>query len=331
MDAEEVQFYYDDDQLSDCESCVSGESNDESNDNNDGSLFGDDVVKLNEDVAVFDIIGHKFLSTLVDYDHEKRSCTTITAIYTMNWKNSRIKRARFQSFDIFRNALVGINNNNNNNYEDSCFVKYAWYCDSKEEIQRIVSDGFGHHQFRNRAGICLAPLNSLAKSVQNCIVDDDGLKHALLCRVLLENVGDESDDDVDVVSQNEYFVWSNKMNTHILPEYVVSFTTVLCLEGVPKDEHIRRKPETSLWMPFSTLISALSNVLPSYRMDLIIERHNDFKERKISRQEFIGTLKECVGRDFLIKLLKHCGAKGMKNTLDYKWKKGLLALEKKCG
>uniref|UniRef100_A0A803L8M2 RST domain-containing protein n=1 Tax=Chenopodium quinoa TaxID=63459 RepID=A0A803L8M2_CHEQI len=180
MDAEEVQFYYDDDQLSDCESCVSGESNDESNDNNDGSLFGDDVVKLNEDVAVFDIIGHKFLSTLVDYDHEKRSCTTITAIYTMNWKNSRIKRARFQSFDIFR---------------------------------------------------------------------------------------------------------------------------------VPKDEHIRRKPETSLWMPFSTLISALSNVLPSYRMDLIIERHNDFKERKISRQEFIGTLKECVGRDFLIKLLKHCGAK----------------------
>ncbi|XP_021718937.1 probable inactive poly [ADP-ribose] polymerase SRO5 isoform X2 [Chenopodium quinoa] len=314
---EEIQFNggvfaenYDDEQLSDCESCVSGESNDESNDSIERSLFGDDLVKVNEDVAIFDIIGHKFLSTLVDYDHEKKSSTTIAAIHTMNWKNSRIKQARFRSFDIFREALVGINNNNN--YEDgsvTSFMKYAWYCDSKEEIQRIVSNGFGHHHFRNRAGICLAPLNSLAQSVQNCIVDDDGLKHALLCRVLLENVGDESDDDVDGVSQKEYLVWSNKMNTHILPEYVVSFTTVLCLEGIPKDEHIWKKSESSLWMPFSTLISVMSNFLPSRTMVMIIEHHKDFKERKISRQDFIKTLKRCVGNDFLIRILKYCGAK----------------------
>lgn len=311
MDAEEVQLFYDDDeQLSDCESCVSGESNDESNDNIERSFFGKDLLKVNEDIAIFDIIGHKFLSNLVDYDHENKSCTTIAAIHTMNWKNSRIKQAKFRSFDNYREALMGINNSNN--YEDgsvTSFMKYAWYCDSREQIQRIVSDGFGHHQFRNRAGICLAPLNSLAQSVQNCIVDDDGLKHALLCRVLVENMGDESDDDVDVVSPKEYFVWSNKMNTHILPEYVVSFTTVLCLERVPKDKHIWKKSEASLWMPFSTLIAAMSNFLPSHKMDSIIEHHRDFKERKISRQDFIEILKQRVGSDCLIRILKFCGAK----------------------
>lgn len=290
----------DDEQVSDSESCII-------NDKFEG-LFGDYLNRLNEDDVIFDIIGHKFLSNLVN---RKKSCATIEAIHKMNWSITNTMFARLQCFNIFRVALL---ENNNNNYDGitSC-MKYAWYCGSKEEIQRIVSHGFGHHQLGARGdGICLSPLNSLAQSVQNCVTDDDGLKHVLLCRVLLENgkslneLTFEVDDDV--MNPKEYVVWSTKMNTHILPDYVVTFRTIPCLEGIPKAGNTREKRATSPWLPFTTLMAEMSKFLPPQTRNKINKYYKDFKDGKISRQGFVERLKECVGKEFLLKMFKFCRA-----------------------
>jgi hypothetical protein len=73
--------------------------------------------------------------------------------------------------------------------------------------------------------------------VKNSVVDKDGFRHLLLCRVILGRMevvpggsdqcrpsSEEYDSGVDSFSSpKEYIVWSNKINTHVLPEYVLSF------------------------------------------------------------------------------------------------------------
>ncbi|KAH9330066.1 hypothetical protein KI387_002174, partial [Taxus chinensis] len=68
-------------------------------------------------------------------------------------------------------------------------------------------------------------------------VDENGEQHMVLCRVILGNVelvspgsqqfhpsSEEFDTGVDdLMNPRRYIVWSTHMNTHILPEYVVSF------------------------------------------------------------------------------------------------------------
>ena len=57
--------------------------------------------------------------------------------------------------------------------------------------------------------------------VHNCV--EEGLKHVLLCRVLVESMKEVDDANSQIGSY--YYVWSTNMNTHILPEYVVTFKT----------------------------------------------------------------------------------------------------------
>lgn len=82
-------------------------------------------------------------------------------------------------------------------------------------------------------------------SACNSVVDKDGLRHLLLSRVILGKAelvhigseqchpsSEEFDSAVDNLSApRKYIVWSTHMNTHILPEFVVSFTAPSCLAG----------------------------------------------------------------------------------------------------
>ena len=75
------------------------------------------------------------------------------------------------------------------------------------------------------------------RSVERSVPDEDGLRHVLLCRVILGRPelvppgsdqthpsSDEFDSGVDrFENPNKYIIWSTDMNTHILPEFVVSF------------------------------------------------------------------------------------------------------------
>lgn len=68
-------------------------------------------------------------------------------------------------------------------------------------------------------------------------MDRDGLQHILLCRLILGKPelvqpgsdqfhpsSDQFDSGVDnMIRPKKYIVWCSNMNTHILPEYIVSF------------------------------------------------------------------------------------------------------------
>ena len=81
--------------------------------------------------------------------------------------------------------------------------------------------------------------------MKNLSADENGLRHLLLCRVILgkaEEVApgsdqshpssDEFDSGIDSFScPKKYIVWTTHMNTHVLPEYVISFRAPRSLKG----------------------------------------------------------------------------------------------------
>ena len=74
-------------------------------------------------------------------------------------------------------------------------------------------------------------------SVKRCVADKDGVRHLLLCRVILGRSElvhpcaeqcnpscEDYDSGVDSFSEpKKYIIWSSRMNTHVLPAYVISF------------------------------------------------------------------------------------------------------------
>jgi len=78
-----------------------------------------------------------------------------------------------------------------------------------------------------------------------CEVDENGIKYLVLCRVIMGNMellcpasdqvrpsGCEYDNGVDNIQCPKYYVvWNMNVNTHIYPEFVVSFKSPLKVEG----------------------------------------------------------------------------------------------------
>lgn len=160
--------------------------------------------------------------------------------------------------------------------------------------------------------------------MKSCVVDEDGLRHLLLCRVILGKMevvhpgsqqyhpsSEDFDSGVDnLPAPKKYIVWSTHMNTHILPEYAVTFRAPPCLKGEQlyntclflfpfrvrvmiarsctnlicaliwlgflNTQGSLKKP-TSPWMPFTTLISVLSKFLPPQSVNLIAKHHRDHR------------------------------------------------------
>jgi hypothetical protein len=83
-------------------------------------------------------------------------------------------------------------------------------------------------------------------SAPYCDVDENGIKHLVLCRVIMGNMellrpGSDQlrpsdckyDNGVDDIQYPKYYVvWNMNINTHIYPEFVVSFKAPLDAEGV---------------------------------------------------------------------------------------------------
>lgn len=74
-------------------------------------------------------------------------------------------------------------------------------------------------------------------SVKSSRVDEEGIRYLILCRVILGKLEivhpgseqchpstEEYDSGVDSLSSpKKYIVWCTRMNTHVLPECIVSF------------------------------------------------------------------------------------------------------------
>ncbi|KAL7246530.1 hypothetical protein ACSBR2_001591 [Camellia fascicularis] len=287
-----------DQSISDCESGISGPNIEQS------QLFGDGLIKVPEDDKLHEFINRKFISGLGSLGMH----TSVVSIHR-NSCSSFIGQARLQSFRVFARAMEKKCAGNAN-------LRYAWYGASKDEIGKIITHGFGHcgdtgNNGLYGCGIYLSPDDSSIDSLKSSIVDEDGLRHVLLCRVILGNtelvhLGSEQyhpsskqfDSGVDNLgSPKKYIVWSTHMNTHILPEYIISFRVTYPSTGW------HRIP-TSPWMPFSTLILVLSKFLPTHAISLISKYHAHHREKKIARHEFIQRVRQIAGDELLSTVIK---------------------------
>ncbi|CAI9095284.1 OLC1v1031191C1 [Oldenlandia corymbosa var. corymbosa] len=236
-------------------------------------------------------------------------------------------------------------------------VQYAWLPSSKETAFSIMKYGFGFME-QSRVvpfyglGVNLIPANCTDISAKFSDNDENGVRHMLFCRVIMGNTepvhlgskqfhpsNEEFDSGVDNVhNPKRYVVWNMNVNSHIFPEYVVSFKISsdtegfvdetenklplegsstcnqvpqvqvgdchLAFVGSPKEQAVNQRPDSvrapkSPWMPFSMLFAAISNKVPEKEMDLVETNYDLFRAKKISREDFVKRLRMIVGDSLL--------------------------------
>lgn len=237
--------------------------------------------------------------------------TNVVAIHK-NFMLSLTRKARFESFKLFSQAVAEKCGGNAN-------VRHGWYGGTRDEIHGIVNHGFSQCGRPNGqsygVGVHLASLKFPIDCALSSEVDGDGLRHILLCRVIMGNMeavcpgstqfhpsSQKFDSGVDnVLAPRRFIVWSANMNSHIFPAFIISFKAP-CLKDFQRVQAKVLKP-TSL-MSFSTLISLLSRLLNPSKMALIDKSYNDFRGRKLTRPQFIHRLRLTAGDKLLVAVLK---------------------------
>uniref|UniRef100_A0A6M2F5H8 Poly [ADP-ribose] polymerase n=1 Tax=Populus davidiana TaxID=266767 RepID=A0A6M2F5H8_9ROSI len=273
-------------------------------------------------------------------------------------------------------------------YRGDANVRYAWLASSKGALSTIMLSGLGHcgpctTKSEHGIGVHLSAANCCHTSANYCDVDENGVRHLVFCRVIMGKMellqhgsrqfhpsSEDFDSGVDdLENPREYIVWNMNMNTHIYPEFVVSFKFTPNSEGflvrseskhsvsgvttssnggqgclpvespavdlnVPVESSavdlnespaadmgseiqpvsgsgrsLGKSPSLSSsntrtpkspWMPFPMLFAVISNKVPSQDMELITNHYELFREKKMSRENFVKKLRLIVG-DALLK------------------------------
>ncbi|KAI3713736.1 hypothetical protein L1987_72322 [Smallanthus sonchifolius] len=223
-------------------------------------------------------------------------------------------------------------------------VNYAWFASSNDAPSCTVVYGLGRagpKLGRYGYGVHLTAVDSAHNSAAICDVDEKGVRCMVLCRVILGNMelvlpgskqfypsDDCFDSGVDNLDNpNHYIVWNMNMNTHIYPEYAVSFRISPSAEGnliidgsrvdllsrvttqypqgplqidsspsKPGNISVEKvlsvgstsRAPKSPWMPFSKLFEAISDKVSPDDMKLVHILYESLKGKKTSREEFIS-------------------------------------------
>ncbi|KAL1814008.1 hypothetical protein ACET3Z_024073 [Daucus carota] len=203
-------------------------------------------------------------------------------------------------------------------------VTFAWIKCSSEGVQRILSYGFSSPEKASLGeafgvGIYLSPIKSSRVSV---MPPDIGENHVILCRLILgkcEKVqagsqqlypsSPEFDTGVDDVSNPKwYIVWGANMNTHILPECIVSYKHNIDVLGqlstTPRVGQSSAKPNL-MWLPkVSNAMTAkffanLIRSLPSSKVPELQALCCTYKAGKVPKGIFMKKLRSVVGDQML--------------------------------
>ncbi|VVA92292.1 unnamed protein product [Arabis nemorensis] len=281
-----------------------------------GSFSTDSVVLLGEGNPERDVITTCFLSGMGTVAND----TTIVAV-SKNSSEWITTRAKFLAFKVFTEAMARKNGGDAN-------VKYGWYAGSKDEIEGIISYGFSSREvskFENEAsshgiGIHLVPSKCSIFAAASTEPDEEGLKHLLLCRIILgkpeviisgskQSYPSSADFDSGVDNLHnprKYIIWSSTMNSYILPSYVVSFRS-------PHLRVLSTRP-SSPWVSFAALMSMLSKSMDPSRMNLIVRTYDDFRKRKIRRDVLVKKMREVAGDNLLAQIIKNHGGRNKANV-----------------
>ncbi|XP_019156088.1 PREDICTED: inactive poly [ADP-ribose] polymerase RCD1 isoform X2 [Ipomoea nil] len=233
-------------------------------------------------------------------------------------------------------------------------IRFAWLPSSKSVLSRIMKYGLvscDTIQMKSPYcyGVHLVAIDHTEISANYCDVDENGVRHMILCRVIMGNMepvhlvskqfhpsNEAFDNGVDdCQNPKHYIVWSMNMNTHIYPEYAVSFKFSSEAEGalvesenlndisgvsgvstccqVSSDQannnrqillqnhqgRVLPRIPRSPWMPFPTLFDAISKEVDPEKMGRINSSYELFKSKKISRDDLIRKLRLTVGDTLL--------------------------------
>lgn len=262
-------------------------------------------------------------------------------------------------------------------YRGNPNVCYAWLPSTKEASYGIMNYGLGHFGFQQiksiyGTGVHLTAANCADVSANYCDVDENGVRHMVLCRVILGNMeivhhgskqfhpsSESFDSGVDdPENPRHYVVWSMNINTHIYPEFVVSFKVPANFEGhnlkndgnldivgvktshqnpmsncklgtgvdygadhfsnITSDRSKGRSASLSSttpaapkspWMPFPMLFQAISKQVPQSIMKLLLAYYELFRNKRISREEFVKELRLSIGDTLLRSTLQELSCK----------------------
>ncbi|KAL8035822.1 hypothetical protein ABFX02_12G120700 [Erythranthe guttata] len=233
-----------------------------------------------------------------------------------NMYSSVAGQAKLEAFRVFSRAVAARRGGDAN-------VKYGWYGGSPDEIRDVVTYGFvGSGKFEkgisHGVGIHLSPVNSPFDSAMKAKEDENGVRHMLLCRVILGNTeiigpGSEQshpsstqfDSGIDnPIAPTQYIVWTSYMNSHIFPNYIISFRAP-CLIGLRRTWRSATTPN-SLSMSFPVFLKVLSRFVHPSKVGLILNYYNEFRENKIVRSQLIRRLRNIVGDKLLSSVIKLC-------------------------
>ncbi|KAK6922182.1 Poly(ADP-ribose) polymerase, catalytic domain [Dillenia turbinata] len=293
------------------------------------------LFKLQEESADYMTIKNSFLLGLKPVQENIQ----VVSIY-QNLHSNFTAQARIQSFRIFSEAVRNKCGGNPN-------IRYAWYGTSTAEIRQIVSHGFNlcgrHENFEAYGcGLQLSPANYSIVSALSAVSEQDGLRHVMLCRVILGNMeivqpgsnqlypsSMEFDSGVDDLSNpRRYIIWNASMNSHIIPNYVISFRPTIngkqtllkcsmlyvvhipnyvafrfilltgqghikmypCIAGGKHVIGLHMRPQAAPSMSFGTLESVLSRVLSPTKLSLVKRWHSEFKLNLGSLTSFVAAI-----------------------------------------
>ncbi|XP_058775539.1 inactive poly [ADP-ribose] polymerase RCD1 [Vicia villosa] len=206
-------------------------------------------------------------------------------------------QARLELFQKQADITKGIHGDAN--------VRYGWLACSKEELTTMMEYGLGHNALSSCKciygfGVHLATITHPYVCAPYCDVDENGVRHMVLCRVIMGNMeplhrgnnkirpsGFKYDNGVDDIQHPKYFVvWNMNMKTHIYPEFVVSFKAPLDAEACLKESEKNVSGNN-----YSTLDT----------------------EKKISHDDFVMKLRLIVGDDILRSVVTNLRDKGPSN------------------
>ncbi|GMI91053.1 RADICAL-INDUCED CELL DEATH1, ARABIDOPSIS THALIANA P8 (INTERACTING PROTEIN), REDOX IMBALANCED 1 [Hibiscus trionum] len=265
--------------------------------------------QLKETERAYLLINDHFLSGITKHDAGVR----IAAINQCKWEAhlDKVRLEVFQKQIEITKAARGTSN-----------MVYAWFGASTKVVESILAHGFGLPSKLPATdvygiGVYLSPLGLPHLSANLVDADDNGVKHLILCRVILGNVekveaGSEqylpSSVDFDTGSDDPmnpkwYIVWSTNANMHVLPESVVSFRPSSNMQGHPR-------PTMGVKYSLDRLFSKIRNSLPPLKVREILTTYSTYKAGMIAKDAFTRKLREVAGDEVLRSAIQEINASG---------------------
>lgn len=211
--------------------------------------------------------------------------------------------ARFESFRVFLGEMA-------RKYGGNANLRSALYGGSRDEIAQIVAHGFSTGGTGNCVQLVPAVF-SLAAALSSD-VDEGGLRHVLLCRVILgrkiqfvpndsNQVGPQFDSGVDsLTNPTRFLVPSDFTNSRICPDLVISFKAPNCLNAQGSNASASRRPNITV----AILMGMLGRFLSPSQKNIVCKLVHDFQAKKISQSELIRQLRLDVGDKVLAAAVK---------------------------